>query len=454
MSKIINVSEAIDAAKIGRYHVFVILLCASCMFSDGFDTAIIGYLAPTLSKLWNLRPGALGPVFGVGMGGMLLGSFALGPVADRVGRKLPLLICLCVFGAITAAIPWFVTGLDGLFWARFASGLALGGAYPGAISMVSEFAPARLRSSVVMIMLIGFSIGSGGGGMICAALLEHFGWQATFAFGGLMPLVLVLPLAFVLPELVRFLAARGDAPDRVRTILRRVIPTLIIPDDTQFIATAEGRSASVKELFADGRALGTAMLGVMSFAAMWTVYVIMSWSTTLAVAAGISQSTAIVAPGLINISGILAALGAAWLITRIDRYRLMTVTWLLSVVAMVVLGQTVTFSGKALMAATFIAGFVIIASMQLLNASAAEHFPTKIRASGVGAIIGFGRLGAIIGPFLGGVAVGWGWSAPLFFQIAAIPAGFAALAAMVMVAQNPKRLMPATYSLPGAASDE
>lgn len=436
MSETIDVGEALDTRRLGGYQKLIIFLCAVCMFTDGFDTAIIGYLAPTLSKLWSLKPGALGPVFGIGMVGMLLGSLAVGPIADRVGRKIPILVCLALFGVLTAVLPWYVSGLDSLFWVRFASGLALGGAYPTAISLVSEFAPGRLRPSVVMIMLIGFSIGSGGGGMICAALIAQFGWQATFLFGGLLPLVLVPALAVTLPESARFLAANGRDPSRIAATLHRIDRSMPIPQGARFIATAEGSSASVKELFTEGRALGTMMLGVMSFAAMWTVYVIMSWSTTLAVAAGIPQSTAIIAPGLINISGILAALGAAWLVTRVDRYRFMTVTWLLSVIAMWLVGLSVPVSGEALMAATFSAGFVIIASMQLLNASAAAHYPTKIRASGIGAIIGFGRLGAIIGPTLGGLAVGWGWPAPLFFQVAAIPAGIATVASLVMVIAN------------------
>jgi MFS transporter, AAHS family, 4-hydroxybenzoate transporter len=154
-SRTIDVSQIIDEQPLSRFQIKVMVLCA-ILFMDGFDVTAMGYVAPGLSKLWNLKPGALGPVFGAGLFGLMVGALIFSPLSDRIGRKTVIATSVTLFGAFSLLTP-LATSLDNLFWLRLATGLGLGGAMPNAIALTSEFLPKRVRSTLTMVTFFGFS---------------------------------------------------------------------------------------------------------------------------------------------------------------------------------------------------------------------------------------------------------------------------------------------------------
>src|SRR3954451_24879576 len=86
-SKSVDLVQLINQREIGRFHLQLLGLCAAVVFMDGFDAQAIGYVAPSLSQAWHLAPGALGPVFGAGLFGIMLGALVGGPIADYLGRS-------------------------------------------------------------------------------------------------------------------------------------------------------------------------------------------------------------------------------------------------------------------------------------------------------------------------------------------------------------------------------
>src|ERR1700692_3938755 len=83
----IDVADFIDRQPVGRYQVGLLLMCATVLFVDGLDTQAIGDVAPAVAQDWKLARGALGPVFGAGLFGLMIGALVLGPIADRIGRR-------------------------------------------------------------------------------------------------------------------------------------------------------------------------------------------------------------------------------------------------------------------------------------------------------------------------------------------------------------------------------
>ncbi|MCP6002378.1 MFS transporter, partial [Klebsiella pneumoniae] len=169
---------------------------------DGFDTAIIGFIASDLVQEWGVEKSALGPVMSAALVGLAVGALTAGPLADRIGRKKVLIMSIVVFGGFSL-LTAFATSLNQLTLLRFLTGLGLGAAMPNAATLMSEYAPERRRALLVNLMFVGFPMGSSLGGFLSAWMIPHYGWQSVLVLGGVMPLLLAVALIFLLPESVR-----------------------------------------------------------------------------------------------------------------------------------------------------------------------------------------------------------------------------------------------------------
>src|ERR671921_4123 len=108
-----------------------------------------------------------------------------GLLADRIGRRSVFALTLLVYGLATgaAALSWSV---GALLVFRFLTGLGLGAELPVASTLVSEFAPARIRGRVVVALEAFWAVG-----WVLAALIGYFvipqsdddGWRWALALG-------------------------------------------------------------------------------------------------------------------------------------------------------------------------------------------------------------------------------------------------------------------------------
>jgi MFS transporter, AAHS family, 4-hydroxybenzoate transporter len=423
----IDVVDFIDSQPVGGFQIRLLLTCAAVLFLDGFDTQAMGYVAPALAKEWGLSKAALGPVFGAGLFGLMIGALVFGPLADRVGRKKIIILSTFAFG-IGALVTAAVQDVTTLLIIRFLTGLGLGGAMPNAIAMTSEFNPQRRRATMVMIMFCGFSVGAALGGMLAAGLIPHYGWRSVFIVGGVAPLIMVPILALKLPESVRFLALQDKAPARVAELLGRINPKAAFASDTRFVIQETHLAGiPVVHLFRERRTATTLLLWVVFFMSLLDLYFLSNWLPTVLNDLGASVSEAVVIGSMLQVGGVVGTFVLGSLIDRFS-FRALTLVYFGAVFAVGAIGQ-LSHSAVLVTIAIFAAGFCIVGGQIAANALAAAFYPTSMKATGVGWALGIGRIGSIVGPVVGGVLLEQKWSPAAVFMAAAAAALCAALAA-------------------------
>ena len=431
MSSTVDVIALLNEQRVSRYQILVAVLCAAVVFMDGYDAQAIGYVAPTLSRAWQLKAGALGPVFGAGLFGLTIGALVAGPTADRFGRKPVILFSTLFFGLCTLLTVTSESLTSLLVW-RFLTGLGLGGAMPNAIALTSEYSPERSRATMVMVMFIGFSLGSALGGAIAAQLVPGYGWTAIFWLGGILPLLLFPVLLFALPESIRLLALEGTQDARIARLLARIAPERQLASGTRFVAAEEHPTGfPVRHLFTEGRSNGTVLLWVMFFMNLLDLYFLANWLPTVIHNTGVSVRLAVLATALLQVGGVVGTLILARLIDRFLAYPVLAAAYFFAAVFL----AAIAYAGSSIaliMALVFAVGFCVVGAQIGANALAALYYPTFIRSSGVGWALGIGRIGSIIGPVVGGILLAQHWSITAIFLVAAIPALIAAGAVFAM----------------------
>jgi AAHS family 4-hydroxybenzoate transporter-like MFS transporter len=427
----INVRQFIDERPFSRYQYMVTALCALIVFLDGFDTQAIGYVAPAIIKSFHVSRSSLSPVFSASLVGLMLGALIGGPVADRFGRRPVLLIGLLFFG-VMSLLTATAQSVQSLLILRLLTGLGLGCVMPNAIALTSEFAPERVRSTAVMVMFCGFSLGAALGGLVAAGLIQDFGWQSVFIVGGVLPCVAAIVAWRYLPESVRFLVVSGAPKERVVQILRKIDPNV---DGTATIGVGADEHTQhkfpVKELFTDGRSFLTLLLWVVFFMSLMDLYFLSNWLPTVISDAGIPVSSAALITAMLQIGGTVGTLLLGRVFDKMSPFRALAVIYLLAAIFIIAVGRAGT-SVPILVLTIFGAGFCVVGGQIGANALAARSYPTAIRATGVGWSLGIGRVGSIIGPVVGGVLLSLQWDMHELFLVAAIPAFIASIAAWIL----------------------
>jgi MFS transporter, AAHS family, 4-hydroxybenzoate transporter len=423
----VNVAELIDNSKVGGFQIAIFILCGICLMLDGFDVQAIGYVAKTLFSEWHI-PNAAGRVVSSTLIGVLLGSILLSMLADKIGRR-PVLIGATLYFSVLTILTTQMTSLEGLLGIRFLAGIGLGGIMPNAVALVSEYSPRRSRVTIMLIVANGFTAGAAIGGVIAAWLVPAYGWKSVFYAGGALPLAIGLTMLVWLPESLQFLVqqSKSDATRaRIGRWLNRVAPTMRMDDSVEFVSPEKKQSGvSFLRLFHQGRAGGTSLIWVVNFLNLLNLYFLASWLPTVAQEAGYSSSTSILVGSTLQIGGTFGALGLGWFIHRMGFVPVLVSCFTLACVNIALIGQP-GLSLLILITVVFIAGIGIVGGQAGVNALSATYYPTDLRSTGIGAGLGIGRIGSIIGPTLGEY-MRKEWPVHQLFYAAAIPALVAAL---------------------------
>ena len=425
----VDVHDVIDGARFNQFHWLVMCLCALLLIFDGYDLFIYGVVLPVIMQEWGLTPMQAGALGSYALFGMMFGALIFGTLADRIGRKKGIAICFVLFSAATVLNGFASTPTEfGIF--RFLAGLGCGGLMPNVVALMNEYAPKRLRSTLVAIMFSGYSLG----GMFSAGLgiymLPRFGWEAMF-FAAAVPLLLLPVILWKLPESVGFLVRQGRT-DEARALLQKIQPKrTFTADDVLELTESKARSASVIELFRGGRLLGTLSIWVAFFCCLLMVYALGSWLPKLMANAGYSLGSSLSFLVALNLGGMFGAILGGWLGDRFNLAKVVVAFFAVSVVSISLLGFKTPM--PVLYSLITIAGATVIGTQILLYACAAQFYGLSIRSTGLGWASGIGRNGAIVGPLLGGALLGINLPLQLNFIAFAVPGVIAALAMTLFV---------------------
>ena len=390
------------AAAVGFWPV---LLCWVAVALDGFDLVVLGAVIPTLSKTGALgfTDSSLTMASTVGLIGVGIGAVCVGPLTDRYGRRTTLITSIAVFSVLTLAVAGAqnVTQFTVL---RFLAGLGLGACLPTALAFMSEHAKQGRGGSAVTRMMTGYHVGAVLTALLALWLVDAYGWESMFVVGGVAGLLTLPLLWFKLPESVSFLrAAEARAQGAASTTVRT--------------------SGVVK-----GRYLRVSIgLWVASFMGLLLVYGLNTWLPKIMGEAGYSINAGTALLLVLNVGAVIGLLVAGG-ISDSRGNKPTVLLWFGLAAAFLALLSIKLENTLVVYAAVLLAGIFVFSAQVLVYAFVGHLYPTEIRGTALGMAAGVGRVGAIVGPFLGGALVTAGLAYPWGFYAFAIAALLAVLA--------------------------
>lgn len=427
----LDVQAFINAQPLSRYQWRVVILCFLIVFLDGLDTAAMGFIAPALSAEWGIDRASLGPVMSAALIGMVFGALGSGPLADRFGRKVVLVVAVFLFG-LFSLLSAYSSNIDQLLILRLLTGLGLGAAMPNATTLLSEYTPERLKSLLVTSMFCGFNLGMACGGFVSAKLIPAMGWHSLLMLGGILPLILTVVLMIWLPESARFLVVRNLGVDRIRKVLAPISRQEVnAAKDFSVPEQKTVRSRNVlKVIFSGTYSAGTLLLWLTYFMGLVIVYLLTSWLPTLMRDSGASMEQSAFIGALFQFGGVLSAVGVGWAMDKYNPHKVIGCAYFLAGVFAWLVGQSL---GNVAVLATLVllAGMCINGAQSAMPSLAARFYPTQGRATGVSWMLGIGRFGAILGAWAGATLLGLGWNFEQVLTALVVPAALAAIAVLI-----------------------
>ncbi|CAG2156666.1 4-hydroxybenzoate transporter PcaK [Cupriavidus yeoncheonensis] len=402
MTKEIDVQKVADTAKFSGFHRMILFWCVMILVLDGYDLAVVGAALPSIMKQMGVDATRAGFMASSALFGMMFGAIYLGTLADKIGRKLSICVCVGLFSVFTAAAG-LTTDPISFSVTRFLAGLGIGGVLPVVTAQMGEFAPSKIRARLVTIVFAGYSIGGILVALTGKGLIEVYGWQAVFFVAGL-PVLFIPFILWTMPESMAFLA-RKQRDDSLRAVVRKLAPSLQIAPEDRLVVPQEAMAsnAPVAALFARGRAVSTLMIWVAFFTGLFMVYSLSSWLTKLMAMSGYSLGSALNFVLVFNIGAVCGAVGGGWLGDRFNIKHVLVAFYATGAVSLSLMGYTKVT--ELLFVLVFVVGASTLGTQLLAYAYAGEFYPGSIRSTGVGFASGIGRLGAIAAPVLIGALV-------------------------------------------------
>jgi AAHS family benzoate transporter-like MFS transporter len=425
----IDLHKLADDARFNSFHRLVLLWCALIIVFDGYDLAVVGIALPSIMKGMGVDATNAGFMVSSALFGMMFGAIFLGTVADRIGRRWAIAICVGLFSVFTAAAG-LATDPVTFGITRFFAGLGIGGVMPNVVAHMTEYSPKKMRATLVTLMFSGYAVGGIVAALLGKGLIETYGWQSVFFAAGL-PVLLIPVILKSLPESMPFLLAKRR-DEELRQIASKLEPSYKPSPTDRFVVPPEDKAddAPIMHLFREGRGFSTVMFWISFFMCLFMIFALSSWLTKLMASAGHSLGSALTFVIVMNVGAMIGAIGGGWLADRFHIKYVLAAMYALAAVSITLLGFKMP--APALFFVVALAGASTIGTQIVANAYTGQFYPMAVRSTGLGWALGIGRSGAILAPILIGILVGMNLPLQQNFFAIAIPAVIGMVAVLLI----------------------
>src|SRR5215475_1662855 len=399
-----------------RTLVWIISLATIGLMFDGYDLVVYGTVVSTFlrdpSQIGPVDPALAGALGSNALLGVLVGALVAGSIGDIVGRRKMMLGAYAWFSLGMAATANAHSALAfGIF--RFVTGLGVGVLLATTAALVSEFAPKGKKNLCNAITYSGVPLGSLAAAALAIGLLDRIGWRGMFLIGAL-PFITVLPLAFwKMPESVAWLASRGRIEEARKVAAKTGVE---VPATAGVDLIEERGAAGYRGLFGDFL-IPAVLIGLMSAMGLLLVYSLNTWLPELMLRAGFNAKGSLTFLVVLNGAAALGPVIVARFADRFGPKPVVAASFLLGASSIVAL--TLRLPLAALLAIVALVGIGTSGTQTLIYGFVANYFPTRVRGAGVAWCAGFGRLGGVGGPLIGGLLIASGLSIDTIFFVLA-----------------------------------
>ncbi len=419
-ANVIDISTIVEKQKISSFLVRLIVISWLVTFFDAFDITVIAYAAPYLSPAFKFSRIMMGNIFSAGLFGTIIGAFVFGYLGDRIGRRKATILAACWFGVMTLALA-YANSYREFIILRVLDGMATGGFLPLIWALNIEYSPKRFRSTMVTLNMLGYSTGTVLCGPIAIWLIPRYGWRAVFYFGGIFSLVGMLLLVAFLPESIRFLASKGLKPELVAKIVGKLSPQCGVNSETRFVLGDEcgqGRKFKFNLLFRGELRYITPLLWVGYVCSSLTTFCISSWTPMIFEALSFSRTDAAWAGSAQSCAGAIAAL---LLMRFTDRFGAISVSLMpLLAVPVLLIAAFGGLSHSAFFMFYPLVGFFVTGGHNGMHSIAGIFYPSAYRSNGTGIASAIAKVGATMGPLVGGLVMASGMKTQHLYGVLAI----------------------------------
>ena len=395
---------------------WVMAVAAAALIFDGYDLVVYGTVVSSLlrdpSQIGALDAAQAGVLGSYALLGVMVGALTAGAVGDFLGRRKLMLINIVWF-SLGMAFTAMATSIPAFGFLRFLTGIGVGALVATAGAVVAEFAPAGKRNFYNALVYSGVPAGGLLASLLAIVLGGVTDWRGLFMIGAL-PLVILFPLAyFKLPESPKWLLARGRTDEATALSLKTGIPL----EDGHAGSTASGISAlPPAAVNKAGRPLAgfaalttgnyrtpTILLGLMSFCGLLLTYGLNTWLPEIMGQHGYGKTYSLTFLLALNAGAVVGGLVASRSADRFGPRAVVATTFVIAAVSLILL--TLDFPLPVLLIAVAFAGVGSLGTQVLVYGFVSNYYPTPARAAGVAWCAGFGRLGGILGPLVGGFLI-------------------------------------------------